>query len=370
MSKILKRVLFCLLAVLAAGILIVGIYVAYVAMSYSRIPDNETTAFEYEGEPMVEVGKEYKALTYNVGFGAYDHAFSFFMDEGYLKNGTKTVGEYSRAESKDAVLTNTRECASVIKKEDPDFALLQEVDNDADRSYHVNQTPKFMMSMKNLAMTSYAKNFHTAYLFYPPTKPIGKIKDSGLLTMSKFYIEKSVRKSLPVSDAFPTKFFDLDRCFSVNYLPIENSKKYFVLINTHPSAYDEGGVIRKEQMEMLAEFMDSEYKKDNFVLCGGDFNHALFGTEDKYLNEMKKPDWVATFDEKFLPKGFSLAEPSELPSFGTCRDESIPYKKGYNYEVIIDGFIVSDNIKAKVKYIDADYVGSDHNPVALTFKLK
>lgn len=40
--------------------------------------------------------KEYSALTYNIGFGAYTPDFSFFMDGG----------KFSWAKSKDSVLKN------------------------------------------------------------------------------------------------------------------------------------------------------------------------------------------------------------------------------------------------------------------------
>ena len=48
-----------------------------------------------------------------------------------------------------------------------------------------------------------------------------------------------------------------------------------VLVNSHMSAYDEGGVIRSQQLEMLTSFMAEEYKKGNWVIIGGDFNHVL-----------------------------------------------------------------------------------------------
>ena len=40
-----------------------------------------------------------------------------------------------------------------------------------------------------------------------------------------------------------------------------------------------------------------------------------------------------------------------------------------NYTTVVDGFIVSDNVAARAENIDADFAFSDHNPVALTFRL-
>ena len=53
----------------------------------------------------------------------------------------------------------------------------------------------------------------------------------------------------------------------------------------------------------------------------------------------------------------------------TCRGADIPYEPGVNYTTVVDGFIVSDNVAARAENIDADFAFSDHNPVALTFRL-
>ena len=50
--------------------------------------------------------------------------------------------------------------------------------------------------------------------------------------------------------------------------------------------------------------------------------------------------------------------------------ENMPYTPGVNYTVVIDGFLVSDNVQASAKNIDAGFAYSDHNPVQLTFSLK
>ena len=56
--------------------------------------------------------KEYSALTYNIGFGAYTPDFSFFMDGG----------RSSWAKSKDSVLKRFRVQENWVGSYDPDFA--------------------------------------------------------------------------------------------------------------------------------------------------------------------------------------------------------------------------------------------------------
>ena len=121
--------------IIIAVILVVAIvYVSYVFISYSRIDDGQQLI--PAGSPkhtVAQAGKEYTALSYNVGFGAYTPDFTFFMDGG----------KSSWAKSKESVVDCINGAASVLREHDPDFMLIQEVDFDSTRSYHVNQQEMF-----------------------------------------------------------------------------------------------------------------------------------------------------------------------------------------------------------------------------------
>ncbi|MDK7075501.1 endonuclease, partial [Lactobacillus gasseri] len=92
----------------------------------------------------------------------------------------------------------------------------------------------------------------------------------------KYHIDSSERRKYFVSSSLIEKFVDLDRCFNVMRLPVKNDKE-LVLINSHMSAYDKGGLSKKKQLALLNHVMKAEIQKGNYVICGGDFNHA-FGT--------------------------------------------------------------------------------------------
>jgi endonuclease/exonuclease/phosphatase family metal-dependent hydrolase len=376
-----KKILIALISVIVIALLVVGIYLLYVILGYDRIDDQQTLAInrvenaEQTALPVVQLQTDeaYTAVTFNIGFGAYNHDFSFFLDEGALADGTPTVGSESRAASQAVVAQNTETVIAQALAEEPDIMLFQEVDVRADRSWEVDQVQSILDELPAGTWYDYATNFHTGFLFYPIAKPIGSIADSGLLTISDFEISSAERRSLPVSDAFPTKYFDLDRCISVSRLPVANAQGAptgeLVLINVHPSAYDEGGIIRAQQMELLADLIAAEYAQGNYVIVGGDFNHAFGGSESLFMNGMQQPPWVQAFDESLLPEGFGLVLASNYTTVATCRDTSTPYLPGVSYQVVLDGFIVSDNIRASAFNIDADYLGSDHNPVRLEFTL-
>ena len=69
MKKVLKILLILLAVVLAAAI----IYVAYVMLSYNRIPDGQelTPRNPQEAAAVAQTDHEYAITTQNIGFGAY-----------------------------------------------------------------------------------------------------------------------------------------------------------------------------------------------------------------------------------------------------------------------------------------------------------
>ena len=175
--------------------------------------------------------------------------------------------------------------------------------------------------------------------------------------------------SYPIDNSFLAKFLDLDRCFIITRYEVANGKE-LVLINNHMSAYDEGGMIRAKQLELLNTVMKQEYDQGNYVIVGGDFNHVLNIDEEAFSSEQLVPSWVNSLSDEELPDGMKIVNASNNLEVATCRDSDIPYTKGVNYVTILDGFIISDNIVAVAENIDADFMYSDHNPVKLTFKLK
>ena len=127
--------------------------------------------------------------------------------------------------------------------------------------------------------------------------------------------------------------------------------------------------MRAQQLELLRDVMEEEYEKGNYVIVGGDFNHALYGTEHTFESRQQFPGWVQTLTDADLPEHFSFVAADNGFEVATCRGADIPYEPGVNYTTVVDGFIVSDNVAASAENVDADFAFSDHNPVALTFKL-
>ncbi len=374
-KKPIKIIFISLAAFVLLLLAIAGGYVAYVALQYYRIEDNLELEIINGREESVKAGESYSLMSYNLGFGAYSPEYSFFMDTGVMDDGREVVGKYAKGMNKADVQKNVDGQMKTAKEALADFYFFQEVDVKADRSYDIDMYARAVEEFDGYGFV-YAENFHTANLLYPFGDPIGKT-NAGILTLTKYKTETSVRRSFPVTTSFIDKLFDLDRCFAVNYLPVEGSDKKLVLINLHMSAYDKGGTIRAEQLKMLNEVLKSERDKGNYVIAGGDFNHCLiadkFETDEEALSyfesKQKVPDWVknSVLHEAELTDGFTIAASTNA---ATCRGADIPYEKGVNYSTVVDGFIVSDNVTViEESTLDTQYAYSDHNPVVIKFRL-
>ncbi|HQC35579.1 MAG TPA: endonuclease/exonuclease/phosphatase family protein [Bacillota bacterium] len=357
-----KKTLKIIGVLLLALILIAACYVAYVFLSFGRIPDNQELEIARLGEVSEErlkIGAGYTAVSYNIGFGAYLPEFSFFMDGG----------ESSWAKSKESVIETVSAACEFVASLEPDFALIQEIDIDATRSYHVDQLELFNAGFVNHDLV-FAINYDSPFLMYPLTRPHGASK-SGIATYSSYAVTSSLRRSFPISTGI-SKVLDLDRCYTISRVAVENGKE-LVIFNLHMSAYGNSDDVREGQVSMLCTDMKKEYEAGNYVLCGGDFNHNL-----KALVEASEAvlSWAYPFPREGLGEHLMFAidlfsEEEKAAMWDSCRNADVPYKPESSFVVTVDGFIVSDNIEV-VGYenINTGYKLSDHEPVKITFVLK
>ena len=358
-----KLTLKIILFVLSLLIAVFACYVIYCFGSYKRIDDfqdleiNKSKSQTELQTQNLKIDNEYKAVSYNIGFAAYLHDFSFFMDGG----------TQSWAKSKDSVIETSENIGNYLNDLNADFYSLQEVDSNSTRTYHVDETEIIKEKMNKFSSVD-AVCFDSPFLMYPITQPHGA-SVSNLMTLSKYLPYSSLRRQLKVDDGF-TKILDYDRCYSITRYKVENGKD-FVLFTTHTSAYAKDPSTSNSQIEMLVGNMQSELEKGNYVICAADFNKQLVDDTSKYY----KPERI--YECKPFPKqylagtGISLVAPfNEKKPVGTCRDAGVNY-----FDDIpicnIDGFMVSSNIEVCFSDVcDTKFEFSDHNPVFMTFKLK
>ena len=356
MKKILKIILCALLVVLIA----VGGYVGYVFIAYHRI-GNQDLAVEGKTDGAAEVGKAYRVVSWNIGFGAYEADYGFFMDGG----------TQSWAWSKERLDKNLAAIAARLAGESPDFCLVQEVDIDSTRSYHTDERLPLRAALtEEQYASSFAQNYDSPFLLYPFAQPHGASK-SGLLTFSAHGMTSAARKELPIETGF-IKFLDLDRCYSVNRVPVQGGGE-LVLYNLHLSAYTSDGTIATEQLRRLLGDMQAEYEAGNWCVAGGDFNKDLLGDSSQYFTAADtvytwaQPIPADTFDGVDIALVAPLDEDSPVPS---CRNADGPYNDR-QYVLTVDGFLVSPNVAVEEsRVIDTGFAYSDHNPVEMTISLQ
>ncbi len=350
-----KKILKIALIVLAVIVMIVGIYAAYVLIAYHRIEDDvllEIENVQPDAQP-ARLDTEYTVVTYNVGFGAYTPDYSFFMDGG----------ESSWAESEQSVIDTINGAAALVKSLDPDIILLEEIDLDATRSYHVDQSELFEKAFPDYCR-NFAINYDSPFLFYPFTQPHGKSL-AGMGVYSRLPMTSAVRRSLPISESL-SKLVDLDRCYSVSRIPVENGKE-LVVYAVHLSAYGNSDAVREGQKRMLQADMAEEVAAGNYVICGGDFNHDLLAAEEKGDTE----SWAYPYPRSYLPEGMDfcldlLSQEERDALADTCRNADSPYDPTNSLVLTVDGFIISENIE-QVSYppVAPVYATCDNAPVVL-----
>lgn len=356
-----KRFLKVLLGVLAFVLLVVLVYVAYVLIDYHRLEDNLVLSVEnplLDSRP-VPVGEEQGILSWNIGFGAYEDDYDFFMDGG----------RQSWAKSKEALKTNLSKIGASLKAFNAPFNLIQEVDFDATRTYHVDERT-YMVDALEGQNHVFAQNYDSPFLFYPFYQPHGKSK-AGILTFSSYSITSAVRRSLPIEESL-MKLVDLDRCYSVSRIPTDNGRE-LVLYNLHLSAYTSDGTIAIEQLEMLLADMQKEYEKGNYCIGGGDFNKDVVGRGvEAFGIEKTEFSWAQPIPEGvFETNDIILVAPyDESNPIASCRNPNEAYWEG-QYQITVDGFLVSPNVTVVESHVvDARFECSDHNPVYMTFVLE
>ncbi|MEG1594233.1 MAG: endonuclease/exonuclease/phosphatase family protein, partial [Oscillibacter sp.] len=350
MKKILK-----VSAVLVAAVLVLAlVYVAYACLTYYRLEDGLALSVENNPTAAAVTGQDYTLLTYNVGFGAYSADYSFFMDGG----------TESRAYSKEAVQKNLTGALTAAVGEKPDFLLLQELDVDATRSYHVDQSVLARAALPALGGV-YAQNYDSPYLLWPLTSPHGASK-AGMMTFTACHAESALRRRLPVETGF-TKFLDLDRCYTLTRIPVEGGGT-LCLYNVHLSAYTSDGRIATQQLQLLLADMAGEVARGNYAVCGGDFNKDLLGDSSAIFGVSGAAyTWAQPFPAELLPPEVALAAPLDAANpVPSCRNADAPYDPPVSFVLTVDGFLVSGNVTVRsAQVLDTGFSSSDHNPVKL-----
>ena len=351
---VIKIILLVLVILIAAVVIFFGVLTIF---EY-RPDDTETMSYVNGSETKsLSVGDEVNVLTWNVGYCGLSETADFFMD-----GGTQV-----RSQDKASVSANLTAIGDTIASLDPDVAYLQEVDVNSTRTYGIDEVSALEERMSGLSST-YAPNFKVLYIPYP-VPPMGHM-DAGIVTLAKYNLTDATRIQLPCPFSWPVRLGNLKRCLLVSRVDVEGTDAEFVFVNLHLEAYDDGEG-KAAQTAQLAQFIQSEYEKGNYVVAGGDFNQS-FSNVDTSMYPLQKEDlWMCgTLNVEDFSDNWQFVMDNSTPS---CRSLDRAYDPGDDsfQFYMIDGFIVSDNLTVNsVETHDYGFANTDHNPVTLNVTLK
>jgi endonuclease/exonuclease/phosphatase family metal-dependent hydrolase len=298
---------------------------------------------------------EFTVMTWNIGYAGMGLEQDFFYDGGKM-----VIPGYEDC------LRNFNGIKDQVKANDTvDFIFLQEIDTYAKRSWYMNQMSGLETLLPGFSSV-FAVNYDCRFVPMPIQEPMGRVV-AGLGVFSKFRPDGAETHYYDSFFPWPKRLAFLKRCFVMLRFGLENGRE-LVIINTHNSAFDSSGTLRKRELTMLDSAMKAEYARGNYVITGGDWNSNPRGFN---ASSVVTGDQVTGIEppveSDFLPGWQFVFDPSKPSN----RYVDTPYKKGVTKTTIIDFFVVSPNIEVtKVTAIPLGFAFSDHEPVVMNVRLK
>lgn len=355
MKKTGKRV--GLVFVIIIGLVLAAVLILLTVLTVMEYKPAEVEKVAHLGraQKRLKMGDTVNIVSWNIGFGALGDNADFFMD-----GGTQV-----KPSTKERVQENIAAITDFLSGEEADLLLLQEVDEKSTHSYYIDERAMIAQGLEKAGL-SYenwmAYNFKTLFVPYP-IPPVGR-EQAGQVTFSAYPATEGERVSLPCPFSYPVRLANLKRCLLVNRIPIEDSDRELVVVNFHLEAYDDGAG-KEAQTRALADFLQEEVNKGNYVIAGGDFNQTLDTVELSKYPQQDEKLWEPGIIET---ESFSCMQSLMDDRLPSCRSLDRPYDSRsplFQYYVI-DGYLVSDNLKVeKLETVDLGFVNSDHNPVRL-----
>jgi|TARA_B110000091_G_scaffold24526_1_gene23163 endonuclease/exonuclease/phosphatase family metal-dependent hydrolase len=252
-TRILK---FLTLAI--TGLLVLGFIVIY-SITFHPEPVEQVDLVCPAETPMLLAGQSLKVLSYNMQyFAGKDYVFYYDLEND--------AGPDTRPSPK-AIKETLTSMSALIKAEDPDILLLQELHDGAKATDFANQT-QLLLAQLNNSYPCYSEAFYWKADFVPHPSIMGSV-GMKLVTLSKYKIDAGQRHQLSLMDNDPvTQAFNLKRAVLVTEFPVEGGGG-FIAMNTHLDAFSQGMDTMTKQVAEVDKLLASAKKP---WIIGGDFN--------------------------------------------------------------------------------------------------
>ncbi|WP_275546750.1 endonuclease/exonuclease/phosphatase family protein [Pseudomonas sp. Marseille-Q0931] len=250
-----------LLLFIALPLLILLIALVY-SLTWRPLPRENAPVICHGQVPQLQPGQALKVMTWNVQYMA-GKRYVFWYD---LPGGD---GPDERPSSEDLALT-LDEVVRVLRDEQPDVVLLQELHDNAKASDHQDQLALLQARLGDLYPCS-AQALYWKAAFVPHPRILGSV-GMKLGTLSRFQITRAERLQLPMLEAdLLSGQFQLKRALLVSYLPIRGGEE-LVAINTHFDAFAQGQNTMQRQVQMTDDLLQQLQGAGKTWVLGGDLN--------------------------------------------------------------------------------------------------
>ena len=355
MSKPVKILLSLSGILLVICLLGVSGFVAFTMLTEFRPPMKSKPEITGNGRPVDPSRRSFTFFTWNIGYAGLGYEMDFFYDGGKKVRPERDKCTQYFEDIKKLVTTN----------DSADFIFLQEVDVHSKRAWYTDEYKGLSSALPGFSGL-FTKNYDCRFVPVPLQDPMGRVV-SGLATWSRLKPESAEVHYFNAFFPWPRRLVFLKRCFVLMRFGLDNGKQ-LVILNTHNSAYDSTGELRKRELAMLDSVMESEYGMGNYVIAGGDWNNNPQGFKPSTIIS---GDAVTTIDPViepgFLPGWQFIFDPSQP----TNRNVDMAYEKGKTKTTIIDFYVVSPNVGVtSIKTIPTGFENSDHQPVVMGIRLK
>ena len=225
----------------------------------------ETVVYLKENIPILQKGQQLKVLTYNVQFMAGKN-YVFFYDL------PDWDGPDKRPSTADINHTIT-EVARIIKAEDPDVILLQEVDDGATKTDYKDQLA-CLLKLLPACYCCHTSTFYWQAPFVPHPGIMGAVGQK-LSIISKYKINQATRYQLPNVFTDPlVQVFRPKRAMLEATLAVSDGSE-FIILTTHPEVASYGAEIKEAEICMIKHHLEKLNQANKPWLIGGDFNLLL-----------------------------------------------------------------------------------------------
>ena len=351
-----KYLIIVATAIGGLAIVILAMFLLYATFTDFNPPDQESIAMEKTDVPdTIPIGK-LELYTWNIGYCGLGAKMDFFYEKGKMVRPEQVYYERCR----DGIIYQLTTLNKL------DFILLQEIDEQSERTYQDNQVERFKATFKEHA-AFFALNYKVPFVPFPLHSPMGKVK-AGLLTLGRYKPVEAVRYSFPSAYSWPKRLFMIDRGFILTRYKVSNGKQ-LVIINTHNSAYSDAADMRSQELNILKKIIENEFALGNYVITGGDWNQNPIAFDPDSIKDGNRVKEITPgIPGGFLPGEYTWAFD---PKYPTNRDVNEPYSKGRTPTTIIDFFILSPNIRLlTTNTLQTNFEFSDHQPVGMIIELK